>query len=95
MATRWRSSWPRRRRGLPLGDVLGEIERDLDVLVSRDATAPERHRSLGAALDVSGSLLAEAGQRALAWLSPFTGAFRHPATSPKDSCGLHRLHSRT
>lgn len=62
-------------RLLPLSDVLRELDTGMSVLINRDPTAPERQRSMLAALDISWRLLSAGDRRALAKLSVFRGGF--------------------
>jgi predicted ATPase/DNA-binding SARP family transcriptional activator len=79
--------------GLPLGielaarwvghytcdEIATEIQNDLDFLAIHGRDAPERHRSMRAALDYSWAMLPEGERQALARLSVFRGAFDRAA----------------
>ncbi len=54
-------------------EIAAELDRSLDLLASAGRDGPERHRSLGAALDHSWRLLTDAERAALAGLSVFHG----------------------
>ena len=60
-------------RTLSLGEVAARLGRRLDLADARARTAPERHRTMRAAIDGSYQLLDAAGQRAYAELSVFAG----------------------
>jgi predicted ATPase/DNA-binding SARP family transcriptional activator len=60
---------------LPLDQVVGALERGIDILSSRDRTTPARHQSMRSVLDESWRLLAADERQALAGLSLFVGAF--------------------
>jgi predicted ATPase len=62
-------------RTVPLHELGARIAFDLGVLVNRDPTASERHRSLSAALDASWQLLGARHRTALASLAVFRGGF--------------------
>ncbi|HEX7001464.1 MAG TPA: tetratricopeptide repeat protein [Trueperaceae bacterium] len=81
-------------RLLPLTDLLAELGSGMAVLVNRDPTAPERQRSMQAALDISWRLLGESDRAALAKLSVFRGGFTRRdclAVAGVDSTTLQRL----
>jgi tetratricopeptide (TPR) repeat protein len=60
---------------LTVGQIVSEIECDIDMLTARDQTLQERHRSMRAVLEEAWSLLAAADQRTLANLAVFSGGF--------------------
>ena len=62
-------------RTASLGELAAQLADDLTVLVNRDSTVTERHRSLIAALDVSWQLLGTRLQQAIARLAVFHGGF--------------------
>lgn len=62
-------------RTASLGELAAQLADDLTVLVNRDSTVAERHRSLIAALDVSWQLLGTRLQGAIARLAVFHGGF--------------------
>src|SRR5262249_58177477 len=75
--------------GLPLGielaarwvghytcdEIAAEVPADLDFLALHGGDAPERHRSMRAALDYSWTMLREPERQTLARLSVFRGTF--------------------
>jgi predicted ATPase len=81
--------------GLPLGlelaaswvrvmtvrEIADAIERDIDVLVSPERDAPERHRSVVAAFERSWSLLTDRERHVLRRLAVFRGGFRREAAA--------------
>ena len=78
----------------PLRELAVELRRGIEILVSRDPTAPERQRSVEAALDISWELLAESDRLALAKVSVFQGGFRRQdarAVAAVDSAALQQL----
>ncbi len=58
-----------------LAELVQQLEAGLDVLTNNDPTAPMRHRSLSAALEVSWSTLSSEDSLALARCSVFSGGF--------------------
>jgi predicted ATPase/Tfp pilus assembly protein PilF len=68
-------------RILTCGEILHEVRRDLDILTSEVAGAPERQRSLGATFDASWRLLGERERAALARLSVFMAPFDRDAAA--------------
>jgi predicted ATPase/Tfp pilus assembly protein PilF len=62
-------------RVLSCDEIIGELERGLDILSSSAADLPERHRSLHATFDSSWRLLPAAERRALACLAVFRSSF--------------------
>ncbi len=81
-------------RLLPLSDLLAELSNGMTVLVNRDPTAPERQKSMRAALGISWRLLSESDRSALAKLSVFRGGFTRRdclAVAGVDSGALQRL----
>ena len=64
-----------RTKMLSLDDVLTRLEHRMDLLVGGPRDAPQRQRTLQAALDWSYELLAHDEQRLLAWLAVFAGGF--------------------
>ncbi|HJZ46201.1 MAG TPA: hypothetical protein VKE41_03510, partial [Roseiflexaceae bacterium] len=60
-------------------EIAAEIAADLDFLAIHGRDAPERHRSMRAALDYSWTMLREVERQALARLSVFGGAFDRAA----------------
>src|SRR5262249_62181358 len=56
-------------------EIAAEIAADLDFLAIHGRDAPERHRSMRAALDYSWTMLREPERQTLARLSVFRGTF--------------------
>ncbi len=63
-------------RALPLKEILGEIRRNRDFLVSTYGDLPERHRSLRAAFEHSWNMLSANQKEVLRKLSVFEGPFQ-------------------
>ncbi len=68
-------------RLMPLGEILMEVERNLDFLESLAHNVPERHHSLRAVFEHSWALLSPREQRVLRRLAVFRGGFRREAAS--------------
>jgi len=93
--------------GLPLGlelaaslarvmtvhEIADAIERDVDVLVSPERDAPERHRSVTAAFERSWSLLTHHERRVMRGLAVFRGGFRREAAAAVTDATLATLAS--
>jgi predicted ATPase/DNA-binding SARP family transcriptional activator len=62
-------------KALSVDQVVAALERDLDILTTRDRNTPERHRSMRAVLDESWRLLSAEERLTLARLTVFRGAF--------------------
>jgi predicted ATPase/DNA-binding SARP family transcriptional activator len=60
---------------LSLSDMVGELERSLDLLATEWRNVPVRHRSMRAALDASWSRLSGEEQQVFSCLSVFRGGF--------------------
>jgi DNA-binding SARP family transcriptional activator/Tfp pilus assembly protein PilF len=60
---------------LSCAEIVAEIERDLDFLVSSISNTPDRHRSIRAVFESSWNLLAEPEKNALRKLAIFRGGF--------------------
>ena len=59
--------------------VVHELEKSLDLLVSRFRNMPERHQSIRAVFDRTWAMLDPAEQEVLAWMSVFRGGFTRDA----------------
>ncbi|MBN1429492.1 MAG: tetratricopeptide repeat protein [Anaerolineae bacterium] len=66
---------------LSCAQIVAEVERGLDVLVSTRRDVPERHRSLRAVFDHSWQLLSAEERQIFPWLSVFRGGFTVEAAS--------------
>ncbi len=66
-------------RALACEDLLQEIEKSLDILMTNLHGVPERHRSMRAVFEHSWSLLSEAEQDVFRQLSIFQGGFQREA----------------
>lgn len=66
-------------RVVPLHAIANELETNLDLLQSRDRTAPPRHKSVRAALQVSWDLLSDTEKHAMSSLAVFNGGFDREA----------------
>jgi predicted ATPase/Tfp pilus assembly protein PilF/DNA-binding SARP family transcriptional activator len=66
-------------RALPLADIAGEIERNLDFLDSSSRNIARRHQSIRAAFEQSWRLLTPKEQEVLKKLAVFRGGFRREA----------------
>lgn len=64
---------------LTCGEIVAEIERDLNFLVTSARNIPERHRSMRAVFESSWHLLAEPERKVLKRLSVFRGGFQREA----------------
>jgi predicted ATPase len=62
-------------KALSVDQVVAALERDLDILTTRDRNTPERHRSMRAVLDESWRLLCAEERLTLARLTVFCGGF--------------------
>jgi predicted ATPase len=62
-------------KALSVDQVVAALERDLDILTTRDRNTPERHRSMRAVLDDSWRLLCAEERLTLARLTVFCGGF--------------------
>lgn len=78
---------------MPPAEVADEIERGLDMLETRRADGPERHRSMRAAFEPSWALASERERRVLRRLSVFRGGFRREAASQVAGANLAVLAS--
>jgi predicted ATPase len=65
-----------RMRTLTPAELAARLDRPLQVLVGGSRDAPDRHRSLRAAIESSLELLDDQARRLLAWLAPFAGGMR-------------------
>ena len=72
-------------------EIAAELERDLDLLVSRQRGAPERHASLRAVFEHSWKLLSEAERNAFSQLSVFQGGFTRSAAAQVARASLEML----
>jgi predicted ATPase/transcriptional regulator with XRE-family HTH domain len=72
-------------------EIAGEIQRNLDFLVSNRRDVPARHRSLRATFDWSWQLLTPAEQRAWRQLSIFRGGFTRAAAQAVAGANLPLL----
>jgi predicted ATPase/DNA-binding SARP family transcriptional activator len=72
-------------------EIAAELERDLDLLVSRRRGTPERHASLRAAFEHSWRLLSEAERSAFSQLSVFQGGFMRSAAAQVARASLEML----
>ncbi len=72
------ASWVRLYR---LSDLIGTLERDLDLLEATGYTLNERHRSLRAVFDHSWQLLDDEQRRVLSTLAVFDGSFELAAVA--------------
>ncbi len=72
-------------------EIAAELERDLDLLVSRQRGVPERHASLRAVFEHSWSLLTEAERSAFSQLSVFRGGFTRGAAAQVARASLEML----
>lgn len=68
-------------RLLSCGEILEEVQRDLDILAADPASPSGRQRSLGATFDASWRLLADGERRALARLAVFVSPFERDAAA--------------
>lgn len=68
-------------RLVPVAEIEGEIERNMDFLASSAPDMAERHRSLRATFEYSWALLSPAEQAVLRKLSVFVGGFSREAAS--------------
>jgi len=72
-------------------EIAAELERNLDLLVSRRRGTPERHTSLRAAFEHSWSLLSAAEKSAFSQLSVFRGGFTRGAAAQVARASLGML----
>ncbi len=80
-------------RALSPEKIAREIERSLDFLKASARDLPERHRSLGAALDYSWNLLSAEEKKVFQQLSVFRGGFRREAAQEVAGASLDKLTS--
>lgn len=66
-------------RVLKVTDIVGELERGLDILTGYERDLPERHRSMQFVLQQSWQMLSQSEQQSLAKLSVFHGGFTREA----------------
>jgi predicted ATPase len=78
-------------RVLPLNEIAGEIERNLDFLTTSARDVPARHRSMRAVFDQSWQLLTDEERRGLERLSVFRGGFRREAAEQVAGVSLSLL----
>jgi len=72
-------------------EMAAELEHDLDLLVSRQRGAPQRHASLRAVFEHSWKLLSEAERSAFSQLSLFRGGFTRGAAAQVARASLEML----
>lgn len=82
------ASWA---RTLSVTEIVRELERGLDGLVSARRDMPERHRSIRAVFDYSWRLLSDKEQMALARLSVLRGGFTREAAEAVGGASLATL----
>ena len=76
---------------LPLADIASEIQRGLDFLATEWQDAPERHRSVRAAIDASWRRLTERERTTFAQLCVFRGGFTREAAREVAGADLRTL----
>ncbi len=72
-------------------EIAAELERDMDLLVSRQRDAPGRHASLRAVFDHSWALLSDAERNAFCQLAVFQGGFTRSAAAQVAHASLEML----
>lgn len=80
-------------RTLSCGEIVTEIERNIDFLATQARGVPERHRSMTAVFDHSWRLLTSAEQRTLRRLAVFRGGFTREAAQAIAGASLPTLAS--
>jgi predicted ATPase/DNA-binding SARP family transcriptional activator len=78
-------------RTLSVGEIVGEIERNLDFLSTSGRDLPERHRSMRVVFDHSWKMLAPEERRVLRALTVFHGRFQRRAAEEVAGASLATL----